>query len=95
MKRIARVVVLCVLGFLAAPLHAQQGPPPKPAAAQDGFVPVDAPANAQDTMPAPAMVAIAYGFIWMVLFGYLWSVRTRLARVEREMEVLGRRATRS
>jgi CcmD family protein len=94
MKRIARVVVLCVLGFLAAPLHAQQGPPPKPAAAQDGFVPVDAPANAQDTMPAPGLVAIAYGFIWVMLFGYLWSVRTRLARVEREMEILGRRATR-
>jgi CcmD family protein len=94
MKRIARVVVLCVLGFLATPLHAQQGPPPKPAAAQDGFVPVDAPANAQDTMPAPGLVAIAYGFIWVMLFGYLWSVRTRLARVEREMEILGRRATR-
>jgi CcmD family protein len=42
-------------------------------------------------MPAPRLVAIAYGFIWVVLFGYLWSVRSRLARVEREMEVVSRR----
>ena len=91
MKRIARVVVLCVLGFLAAPLHAQQGPPPKPAAAQDGFLPVDAPANPQDTMPAPALVAIAYGFIWVVFFGYVASTRMRLAKVEREIEAVTRR----
>ena len=43
-------------------------------------------------VPAPRLVAIAYGFIWVMLFGYLWSVRTRLARVEREMESLSRRA---
>jgi CcmD family protein len=90
MKRIASLFVLVLL--LAAPLHAQQ-PPPKPATsgAQDGFVPVDAPLNAQDAMPAPRLVAIAYGFIWIVLFGYLWSVKSRLARVEREMEVVSRR----
>jgi len=92
MRRIARIVVLCILGFVAAPVYAQQAPPPKPAAAQDGFVPVDTPTNPQDVMPAPRLVAIAYGFIWVMLFGYLWSVRTRLARVEREMESLSRRA---
>jgi CcmD family protein len=91
MTPIARVIVIVLLA--AAPLHAQQQPPPKaPAAAQDGFVPVDAPLNPQDTIPAPRLVAIAYGFIWVVLFGYLWSVRSRLARVEREMEVVSRRA---
>ena len=92
MKGIARIVVFCILGFVAAPVHARQAPPPKPAAAQDGFVPVDAPANAQDVMPAPRLVAIAYGFIWVMLFGYLWSLRTRLGRVEREMESLARRS---
>ena len=45
----------------------------------------------QDAMPAPRLVAIAYGFIWVVLFGYLWSVRARLATVEREMESMSRR----
>lgn len=84
--------VLFALVMLSAPLAAQPTPqrPPAPAA-QDGFVPVDAPMNAQDTMPAPRLVAIAYGFIWLVMFGYLWSIRVRLAKVEREMDAVGRR----
>lgn len=90
MKRISTVIITLVL--LGAPAFAQQPPlTTPPPAAQDGFVPVDTPLNAQDAMPAPRLVAIAYGFIWVVLFGYLWSVRTRLARVEREMETVSRR----
>ena len=81
------LVVLCAAP--AAELRAQN--PQKPAAAQDGFVPVDAPINPNDTIPAPGLVATAYGFIWVVLFGYLWSVRSRLGRVEREMESVSRR----
>ena len=79
--------------MLAAPLYAQsQTPPPRqPSAAQDGFVPVDKPLSPQDTIPAPRLVAIAYGFIWVVIFGYVWSVRSRLARVEREIETVTRR----
>ena len=92
MKRIATLALFAVL--LAAPASAQGQPqPPKPptTAAQDGFVPVDAPISAQDTIPAPRLVAIAYGFIWVVIFGYVWSVRSRLARVERELEAVSRR----
>jgi len=77
---------------LAVPVLAQtpQPAPSKPAA-QDEFVPVSAPANPQDTIPAPRLVAIAYGFIWVVLFGYVWSVRSRLTKVEREIEAVSRR----
>jgi CcmD family protein len=90
MKRMLGSIVMLLL--LAAPAFAQQPAPKAPtAAAQDGFVPVDAPMNPQDVIPAPRLVAIAYGFIWVVLFGYLWSVRTRLATVEREMESVSRR----
>jgi CcmD family protein len=94
MKAIARFIVMLTVLLAVAPLHAQQTPPPKPpvTAAQDEFLPVDSPINPEDAMPAPRLVAIAYGFIWVMLFGYLWSVRSRLARVEREMEILGRRA---
>jgi CcmD family protein len=85
----ATIVTLMLLG---APAIAQQPAPKAPVtAAQDGFVPVDAPMNPQDTIPAPRLVAIAYGFIWVVLFGYVWSVRSRLGRVEREMETVSRR----
>lgn len=90
MKLIRLLVFVLILGAPAA-VAAQQ--PQKPAAAQDGFVPVDAPLNPQDTIPAPRLVAIAYGFIWVMLFGYLWSVRTRLATVEREMETVSRRVS--
>jgi CcmD family protein len=90
MKRVFGWMVMVLL--LAAPALAQQPAPKAPAAAQDGFVPVDAPLNAQDTIPAPRLVAIAYGFIWVVLFGYIWSVRSRLSTVERELDAIGRRA---
>lgn len=71
-------------------LSAAQGQqPPKPAT--DEFVPVDKPMNAQDTIPAPKLVATAYGFIWVVVFGYVWSVRSRLATVERELQTVSKR----
>jgi len=91
MKRLAMLALFVLL--LAAPVLAQGQQPPKPptTAAQEGFVPVDTPTNAQDTIPAARLVGIAYGFIWVVLFGYVWSVRSRLARVEREMEAVSRR----
>lgn len=90
MKRIVMLFVLTLL--LAAPLHARQTvPQTPPPAAKDEFVPVQSPINPEDAMPAPRLVATAYGFIWVVLFGYLWSVRSRLARVEREIEVVSRR----
>jgi CcmD family protein len=88
------IVMLAAVLVLAAPAFAQQPAPRTPPASQDGFVPVDAPINPSDTIPAPRLVAIAYGFIWIVLFGYLWSVRTRLARVEREIQNVGQSAGR-
>jgi CcmD family protein len=93
MKRYLMLVFFVLT--LAAPSRAQttaQPPsqPPTPAA-QDEFVPVNAPINAQDTIPAPRLVAIAYGFIWVLLLGYVWSVRSRLATVEREIETVSKR----
>ena len=87
-KRLLHALML--IAVLAGPAAAQE--PAKPAS-QDGFVPVDAPVNPNDTIPAPRLVAIAYGFIWVLLFGYLWSVRTRLASVERELETVSRRVS--
>jgi CcmD family protein len=80
---------LSVGGSVLSAAQGQQ-PPPKPTAT-DEFVPVDKPINAQDTIPAPKLVATAYGFIWVVVFGYVWSVRSRLATVEREIQTLSKR----
>lgn len=88
------VIGLLLTGPLAATrLAAQQPPAPKaPAAAQDGFVSVDSPIAPEDAMPAPRLVAIAYGFIWVVFFGYLVSLKTRLSKVEKEIAVVSQRA---
>ena len=93
MKRIGALLIVTLLA--GAPALAQTPAPPaqpaKPAAAQDGFVPVDGALDPSDTIPAPMLVGTAYAVIWMVLFGYLWSIRTRLASVEREMSAIDRR----
>ena len=82
MKTLYALVITIVL---AAPVFAQQ--PPR----QDEFVPVNAPTNPQETIPAQTLVGIAYGFIWVLLFGYVWSVHSRLNRVGHEMEAVSRR----
>ena len=48
------------------------------------FVPVeDAPPGEQ--IPALPLIASAYGFIWVVMLGYVWSIGRRLQTVEREL----------
>ena len=89
----AIVVVLLLTGVMAAQQPLAPQPAPKaPAAAQDGFVPVDSPIAPEDAMPAPRLVAIAYGFIWLVFFGYLLSLKTRLSKVEQEIAAVRRRS---
>jgi CcmD family protein len=91
MKTLGLTIVAALL--LSAAAWAQQPVPKAPtAAAQDGFVPVDSPIAPEDAMPAPRLVAIAYGFIWLVFFGYLFSLRTRLATVEKEIAAVRQRA---
>jgi len=90
-----RYLMLALFVLMCAAPVAGRTPPQTPVPPQpsnlDGFVPVDKPLNAQDTIPAPRLVAIAYGFIWVVLFGYVWSVRSRLASVERELQTVSKR----
>ena len=87
-----RIAALLLFTFLsAAPALAQEPPKPPTTAAQDEFVPVTGPVNPNDTMPAPMLVGTAYAFIWIVLFVYVWSIRSRLASVEKEMAAIDRR----
>jgi CcmD family protein len=79
------VVALC---SVAAPSARQQ---PPPSAAQEGFVPVDQLPKPQDTMPAAPLVAAAYAFVWVMLFGYVVSIWRRLGTVERELESVTKR----
>ena len=54
---------------------------------QSEFVPVeDIPPGEQ--IPAFTMVGAAYGFVWVVLLGYVWSIARRLQRVESDITAL-------
>ncbi|MDO8677462.1 MAG: CcmD family protein [Acidobacteriota bacterium] len=73
------LLVLAALAFGAPPAIAAQQPPP-----QSEFVPVDEiPPGEQ--IPAINLVAAAYGFVWVVLLGYVWSIARRLQKVEAEL----------
>jgi CcmD family protein len=64
--------------------------PPATTAAQDGFVPVDE-SKPQEHLPAAPLVMAAYGIAWVVIFGYVWTLWSRLSRVEREIGEVSRR----
>ena len=76
-----RIVMMCAW-LLLAPLAVQAQPqPPK------DFVAVDETAPGEQ-IPALPLIASAYGFIWIVLLGYVWSIGRRLQKVEGELAEL-------
>lgn len=75
-----RVVLMCVW-LLVAPVAYAQPQPPK------DFVAVDETAPGEQ-IPAIPLIAAAYGFIWVVLLGYVWSLGRRLQKVEVELTEL-------
>ena len=80
-----RVLVLSMLLCGAIPAMANQPQPPK------DFVPVeDAPQGEQ--IPAMPLIGAAYGFIWVGVLGYVWTLGRRLQKVEAEISELERRS---
>ena len=68
---------------------AQPSQPPQP---PPGFEPMtEVPASEQ--IPAFLLVAVAYMFVWVVLFGYVTSLLKRLRRVEQDLQALEQRRT--
>ena len=52
----------------------------------DGFEPVaNLPAPEREQLPAAPLVMAAYAVVWVMVFGYLWSIWRRLGAVEREL----------
>ncbi|MDP6373765.1 MAG: CcmD family protein [Vicinamibacterales bacterium] len=60
-------------------------------AQQDEFVPIDE-LPPGDRLPAAPLLVAAYAFAWLAVFGYLWSIWRRLAKVEQELADVARRA---
>lgn len=80
-----RVFVFVMLMAGVMPAAAMQPQPPK------DFVPVDqAPQGEQ--IPAMPLIGAAYGFIWVGVLGYVWSLGRRLQRVESEISQLEQRS---
>ena len=82
MMRLLRVYALFValVAVTPAALLAKPQPPKE-------FVPVDdIPPGEQ--IPAINMVAAAYGFVWVAVLGYVWSIASRLKQVEAELTEL-------
>lgn len=90
MRGCIRGVVLAVAMICGASIAAPARAQPLPSRAQEEFVPLkELPREEQ--MPAAPLLIGAYSFVWVVLFGYVWSMRRRMARVERELAVLEHR----
>jgi CcmD family protein len=70
------VVVVFVL-LTSSNAHGQPQPP-------KDFVAVDETLPGEQ-IPALPLIAGAYGFIWVVLLGYVWSIGRRLQKVEGEL----------
>jgi CcmD family protein len=76
-----RIVLLCACLLLAPVIAAAQPQPPKDFVAVDETLP-------GEQIPALPLIAGAYGFIWVVLLGYVWSIGRRLRTVEAELAEL-------
>jgi CcmD family protein len=80
----------CVLSMtaIAATAFALQPPP------QTEFVPMNSLPPA-DQLPAAPLLIAAYAFVWIALAVYLWSIWSRVGKVERDMQALQQRTGRS
>jgi CcmD family protein len=85
----AAIVAVALIVTPGSAGSASAQPPAQPPA-REGFVPVDQLPE-QEAIPAAPLVAGAYAIAWAVILAYLWTLRTRLARVEREMVEVARR----
>ncbi len=90
------VALALLLG--AATAHAQPASAPAATAAADqGFKPLAPGESAAppDTLPAPAMVKIAYSLIWFAVVVFLVSLWRRHRRLGDEVEALRARVERA
>jgi CcmD family protein len=76
----------CLALFALSALGAQPPQPP------EGFVPA-ANVAAQEQLPAAPLVIAAYSVVWLLVFGYLWSIWRRIARAERDLAHISHRVS--
>ncbi len=82
--------VLFLMACLTAPMLAQQPPVAQPPASANEFVPLSEAAP-REVLPATPLVFYAYGFVWVALLGYVFTIWRRMAQVERDLADVQRR----
>ena len=93
----AWLAVATLVVMLGEPARAASlGQPSQPASMSqaqpvpEGFERVgDAPV--QERLPATPFVLVAYGFVWVMILAYLWSLWRRMATVDKELADVARR----
>jgi hypothetical protein len=65
-------------------------PPPTQQAAMDEFVPMSEMTD-REVLPAAPLVFYAYGFVFVVLLGYLWAIWRRVGQVQLDLDAVRRR----
>lgn len=78
-------VLLLFLVTLGISAFAQQ-----PTQPPEGFVPASS-VQGQEHLPAAPLVITAYSIVWLLVFGYLWSIWRRIARAEQDLAEVSRR----
>ena len=88
---VVRVLVVWILVAGSALVPASAAPTqPRTPAAQDEFVPVSELPDAEQ-LPAAPLLLTAYAAFWIAVFLYLWSIRKRMASLDRDLADLRRR----
>lgn len=85
--RFCRALVCVVALVAASPGVVLAQPQPSP----DEFVPVDE-IPPEEQIPAINLIAAAYGFVWIAVVGYVWTLGRRLQEAEADLAVLERKA---
>lgn len=85
MLRFCRVL-LCAVLLMSAPLAVAAQPKPSP----DEFIPLSE-VPPEEQIPAFGLIGAAYGFVWVVVVGYVWSLGRRLQKAEQDIAALERK----
>jgi hypothetical protein len=83
-------IAIASLLLAGVPLLAQAQGQPGQGAATDGFVPLSSLPPGEGMPAAPFLIG-AYAFFLLLMVFYLWTIWTRLSKVEKEMHELQRR----
>jgi CcmD family protein len=84
--RFCRALV-CAAALAAGPVAVAAQPQPSP----DEFVPVSE-VPPEEQIPAINLIAAAYGFVWIAVVGYVWTLGRRLQQAEADLAALERKA---